>query len=129
MWSVRVDNLPLAEVEGAFALCEGGLRLRLVLLDTVVDSGLVPARQSFEESVPRAGADVGDAAMAEGWCLASDGSEVGYVKIAGKIRQPNNPAAAYTTLAGPPLTETARSMCVTGVVERGTPPCLMNMLF
>lgn len=103
--------------------------MRLVLLDTVVDSGLVPTGQLFEEAVPRAVVDVGDAAMAEGWCLAGDGSEVGYVKTAGRIRQPNILAAAHTALAGPPLTETARSTCVTGMVERGTPPCLMNMLF
>lgn len=129
-WGAQVNNATNGHLSELYAACEGGLRLRLELGVTEIDSGLVQPGTIFGggSGIPYE-AEIGDRAEAEGWCFGAAAEELGYVRTAGRIAQPTNISQAGTTLLGVPLSDVAREDCVAGTESRGTPPCLMNDLF
>ena len=132
-WGLSVTNWrqPFGDSDIELLVCTGELRGSVVVGDVVNMTIAAGPGEGVREAVDFQGSlQVGDPVRLEATCTDDAGSEVGYVRVEGRVRSPECTGHVGGTFVYPPAVPDAPSItdCLPPTEARGRPPSIVERL-
>ena len=132
-WSLTVTNWrqPFSDSEIELAVCTGELRGTVVAGDQVSMTIAAGPEDAARETTRHEGnLRVGDPVRLEAACTDEAGSEVGYIRVEGRVHAPEWTGHVGGTFVYPPAVPGAPGItdCLPPTEARGRPPCIVERL-
>jgi hypothetical protein len=132
-WSLSVTNWrqPFSDSDIEVLVCTGELRGSVIVDDVVNMTIAAGPEEGARDAVHFEGSlRVGDPVRLEATCTDEAGSEVGYVRVEGRVRSPEWSGHVGGTFVYPPPVSGAPGItnCLPPSEARGSPPCIVERL-